>query len=413
MNDVARYRTAPLKLKFVITSLPVGGAETLLLNLVRRLDRRIVDPEVVCLKEPGALGPEFSNEVALHSHLLRSKWDVGVLGRLKKLFRSTDAVITVGAGDKMFWGRLAARLAKVPVVASALHSTGWPDGVGHLNRALTGITDAFIAVAEAHADYLRDVERFPASKVHFIPNGVDTNRFRPAGQDGVSIRRELGIPGDAPLVGIVAALRSEKNHTQFLAAAKSVVRRLPNTHFLIVGDGPERGSIEGEVKRLGLQDKVHFTGSRSDTPALLSAMDVFCLTSRNEANPVSIMEALACEVPVIAPNVGSIDETVKDGITGFLTEPLNSDATANALLRLLSDRTTARQLGAAGRELIKREWSLDRMVEGYQQLVTDIYNQKAFIAGEPSFEVPRNPPVSAIPATPTWNSQSWEVTQQP
>lgn len=412
MNEVASYRTDPLKLKFVITSLPVGGAETLLLNLVRRLDRRIVDPEVVCLKEPGALGPEFSQEVAVHSNLLRSKWDIAILGRLKRLFQDTDAVITVGAGDKMFWGRLAARMAKVPVVASALHSTGWPDGVGRLNRTLTRITDAFIAVAGAHADYLRDVEGFPASKVHFIPNGVDTNRFRPSDENRDRVRSELGLPADASVVGIVAALRSEKNHTQFLSAAKSVVRRLPNTHFVIVGDGPERGSIEDDIRRLGLQEKVHLLGSRSDTPELLSAMDVFCLTSRNEANPVSIMEALACEVPVVAPNVGSIDETVKEGVTGFLTEPLSSDATANALVRLLSDDVTARHLGTAGRELIKQDWSLERMVNGYEQLVMDIYNQKAFEAGEPSFEGPPQESARAMPPLASWTAPHSDAAQQ-
>ena len=143
----------PITIHFVLTSLPVGGAETLLLNLVQRLDRRLFSPHITCLKEPGELGSAFAELCPVHSQLINGKWDLMVLPRLVKLFKQTrtQAVVTVGAGDKMFWGRLAARLSAVPVICSALHSTGWPDGVGRLNRLLTPLTDGFIAVAENHA----------------------------------------------------------------------------------------------------------------------------------------------------------------------------------------------------------------------------------------------------------------------
>ena len=117
---------------FVITSMPVGGAETLLVNMVRRMDRSRVIPSVCCLKDKGVLGEELASEIGVFDGYINHKMDVRVMGRLKALFKSQqiDAVITVGAGDKMFWGRIAAKRAAVPVVLSALHSTGWPDGVG-------------------------------------------------------------------------------------------------------------------------------------------------------------------------------------------------------------------------------------------------------------------------------------------
>ena len=129
----------PLRILFLTTSLPVGGAETLLANLVRRMDRTRFAPEIACLKERGPVGEELASEIPVYCHLIRNKYDVGVLFRLARLMktRNVAAVVTVGAGDKMFWGRLAAWFAKVPVVLSALHSTGWPDGVGRLNRLLT------------------------------------------------------------------------------------------------------------------------------------------------------------------------------------------------------------------------------------------------------------------------------------
>ena len=136
-----RNQIRPLRLMFVITSMPVGGAETLLVNMLRRMDPESVQPEVVCLKEPGPLGEQISGEFPVHANMIAAKWDLRILYRLARLFhrQRTDVVITIGAGDKMFWGRLAAHIAGVPCIASALHSTGWPDGVGKANRALTRI----------------------------------------------------------------------------------------------------------------------------------------------------------------------------------------------------------------------------------------------------------------------------------
>lgn len=146
--------------------MPVGAAETLLVNLMRRMDPSVVTSEVVCLKEPGPLGDSIRDDVPVHAHLVSSKWDRRVLSRLAQLFhrRQADVIVTVGVGGKMFEGRLAAHLARVPVLASALHSTGWPDGIGKLNRWLTSITDRFIAVADSHGEFLREFECFLKQK---------------------------------------------------------------------------------------------------------------------------------------------------------------------------------------------------------------------------------------------------------
>ncbi|MEM9588636.1 MAG: glycosyltransferase [Planctomycetota bacterium] len=360
--------------------MPVGGAETLLVNLIRRLDPSRFQAEVVCLKEPGPLGQEIEQLIPVHSHLIGGKYDVAVLYRLAKLMvsRRVDAVITVGAGDKMFWGRLAAHLAGVPVIASALHSTGWPDGVGRLNRSLTTITDAFIAVADSHGEFLRCHERFPADKVHVIRNGVDCQRFQPDPQARKSVRDELQLPSDAPLVGIVAALRSEKNHRLFLATAAKLKASFPAAHWLIIGDGPERPSIEDACIELGVSDRVHLLGTRHDTPRLLAALDAFSLCSLNEASPVSILEALACEVPVAATDVGSISESIRDAETGFLVESQNVDAMADRVGRLLKRAEIGdRTMGQAGRELVLSTGSLDSMVAGYEKLVTKLYDERA------------------------------------
>jgi len=363
----------PLRVLFAIAVMPVGGAETLLANLMRRMDRRQFLPELCCLKQLGPLGEALARDVPVHHEMMSHccRHDVRVLPRLVRLMRRRrfDAVVTVGAGSAMFWPRLAARWAGVPVVASALHSTGWPDNVGRLNRALTPLTDAFIAVASEHGRYLVEEERFPAEKVHVIPNGVDTQRFRWSVSRRARAREQLGFDADTPVCGIVAALRPEKNHELFLRTAGRVHRERPEARFVIIGDGEQRHKLERLTEQLGLTGKALFLGSRSDVADLLPALDVFSLTSHNEANPVSILEAMASGLAVVSTRVGSVAESVVDGETGYLTDPGDIEALANRWLALLSDRTRARQMGTAGREAVCARWSLDQMVAGYQRLI--------------------------------------------
>lgn len=375
----------PLRVMFVITSMPVGGAETLLVQLIRRLDRQRFLPELCCLKYPGPLGEVLAQEVPTHSGLLSQKYDVAVLWRLTRLLRKRriDAVVTVGTGgDKMFWGRLAGRLAGVPVICSALHSTGLPDHVELPNRLLAPITDAFIAVAEPHAHYLAEHEGCPADRVRVIPNGVDVDKFHPR-WPVPALREELGLAQGAPVVAIVAALRPEKNHEMFLRSAALVRGQIPEAQFLVIGDGPQRAMLHQLADELGITDAVRFLGTRSDVAELLSLVDVLVLTSHMEANPVSLLEAMASEKPVVAPRVGSIPETVRDGQNGFLTTPGCDEEFAARVVELLRDRSRAGAMGRAGREEVVAHWSVQQMVEGYQDLLAEIYSAKSGQAYHP------------------------------
>ena len=376
---------------FLITSMGVGGAETLLVNLIRRLDPERFAPSLCCFKELGPLGEVLASEIPVFYDVIKSKFDLGVTRRLADLFleQRLDAVVTVGAGDKMFWGRLAAHRVGLPVVICALHSTGWPDRIGRLNRLklLTSWTDAFVGVADSHGRYLNETEGFPSYKVHVIPNGVDTNRFHSA-RDSAPLRRELGIAPGTPLAGIVAALRPEKNHELFLRAAARVRGAIPDAEFLIIGDGQERAKLDGITRQLDLTRAVHFLGTRSDIPELLSALDVFVLTSRIEANPVSILEAMATGKPVIAPRVGSIGEAVVDGQTGFVSDPNDEQQAADRMIQLLGDPQLAQRLGQRGREAVVDRWSLEKMVQGYENLIAAIYARKCPAPGQLSPALP-------------------------
>jgi glycosyltransferase involved in cell wall biosynthesis len=378
-SSLATQADRPLRIAFVITSMPVGGAETLLVNLLRSFDPTRIQPQVVCLKEPGLLGESLATEFPVHHHLLRHRWDAPVLLRLRGLLRAErlDGVVTVGAGDKMFWGRLAARSLGLPIVISALHSTGWPDGVGRLNRWLTPLTDAFVGVAHSHGQFLVEQERFPAAKVRVIPNGIDTDRFKFSADARADQRRQWGWTEATPVCGVVAALRPEKNLSLFLRTAALVVAQRPDARFVIVGSGVEAAALRALAEACALTPYVRFLGMRQDTPQVLSGLDLFALTSDNEASPVSILEAMSVQRPVVATRVGSVPETVIPDETGLLVPTGDSAGMAQAWLRILSDRTWGQRLGDQGRRRVIEHHSLRSMTAGYTTLLEDIFIRKS------------------------------------
>jgi glycosyltransferase involved in cell wall biosynthesis len=174
----------------------------------------------------------------------------------------------------------------------------------------------------------------------------------------------------------VAALRPEKNHELFLEAAAWIRRKVPQARFLVVGDGAQRGRLEGLAAELSLSESVRFLGTRNDVPAVLSLLDVLVLSSHMEANPVSILEAMACERPVVATAVGSVPESVIDGRTGYLVPPGDAGRIAERVIELFQDPARRAAFGRAGREHVAAHGSSQRMVEGYQDLIAGLYARK-------------------------------------
>jgi glycosyltransferase involved in cell wall biosynthesis len=248
---------------------------------------------------------------------------------------------------------------------------------------LTPITDSFIAVAESHGRFLAKNLKIDENRVAVISNGVDTTRFAPY-PDVAAVRYELGIGPTDPVVGIVAALRPEKNHDLFLAMARQVVNQLvnqlPEARFLIIGDGPCRDVIQQRSRELGISDHVMMLGSRDDVPRLLAAMNVFALTSHIEANPVSILEAMSVGRPVVATNVGSIHEAVAEGLTGFLVPPGDADQFALRVLQLLHEPLVCESMGAEARKTVLDNWSIEAMVRGYERLIESTYARRTCAA---------------------------------
>jgi len=369
-----------------IHSMIVGGAERICQDILLRIDRDRFNPILLCMREPGPLAEAVAQEgIKVYSNLTSDKYDFTVALRLKRIMRQEriQALETFGSGEKLFWGRLCAKWAGVPAITSSLHKTfikGKKHSVESLNRMLWRLNDRIIAIGEASKDYLIRYEGVPPQKVTVIYNGVDLGRFKPRPPE-LWLKRELGIPEENQVVGILAVLRPEKAHQVFLESAKMISGELPNVSFLVVGDGSERSRLERLSSELGVDGRVIFAGNRTDIPEVLSFFDVAVLCSDPyiETLPTAILEAMAMAKPVVATEVGCLREMVIEGESGHLVPSRKPRELAAAILGLLKDRDRAQMMGGEGRRRVENLFSIERMVGKREELFEEILEEKRII----------------------------------
>jgi glycosyltransferase involved in cell wall biosynthesis len=239
---------------------------------------------------------------------------------------------------------------------------------GRLSRAKYRACERVVAVSTAIRDVLRRA-RLPEEKIRLVHEGVP-DRAPLAG--GRAALRELGVPEDALVVGNVGALTDHKDHATLLEAAARVVAARPEVHFVVAGEGEERGRLLERRRRLGLDAHVSFTGFRDDLDRLVPAFDVFCLSSHLEGLGTSLLDAMAFARPVVATAAGGIPDAVVDGVTGRLVPVREPGALAAALLELLADPAARAAMGGAGRQRFLDHFTADRMVEGTLRVIEEL-----------------------------------------
>jgi glycosyltransferase involved in cell wall biosynthesis len=211
-------------------------------------------------------------------------------------------------------------------------------------RRLARLTDVFIAVSPEIRDQLLDLGVGRSDQYQVIPLGLDLAPFFAVTPDREGpLRRHLGLTATTPLLGALARLEPVKDHATLLRA----MVRLPEAHLAVLGDGALRGELERLAVDLGIERRVHFLGWRQDVPAVLAELDVVALTSRHEGTPVTLIEAAAAGVPVVATDVGGVSQVVVHDRTGSLAPAGDIDTVARELARLVRDETTRRRLGVA------------------------------------------------------------------
>jgi glycosyltransferase involved in cell wall biosynthesis len=366
-----------VRVAFVVPDLGLGGAERHVTTLVGHLDRRRFDPSVVCLGREGELFPALAaaGVPGVAFHRTRREALLGLADLVRWLRRTAPDVVVLRGYNAELLGRLAAVLARVPRVVVWVHNCGDLEPRGRLrgltDRVLGRVTDAWFGVAHAQVPYLVDELGVPRGKVRIIHNGVEPSRFD--GPVDAGLRPSLGLHDDDLVVGILAALRPEKDHESFLHAAALVAAASSRARFLVVGGGPRRPALEALAQRLGIEDRVVFTGPRDDVAALLHAIDVFVLSSFTiECFPMALLEAMAASRPAVCTAVGGVPEMVQEGVTGHLVPPRDPAALADRLIGLLADEPRRRAFGAAARARVEEAFTLERSVAEAERRLLEV-----------------------------------------
>jgi glycosyltransferase involved in cell wall biosynthesis len=308
----------------------------------------------------------------------RHTLDLASALRVARVLRGQEADVLVTHSSKDAWvGGGAGILAGVPVVR--VRHLAVPVRSNAISRLVyTRLCGRIVTTGEGGRDLLIRQARVPPERVVAVPTGVDLARFDPHRVDGAPVRRALGIPSDAPVVGMVAVLRSKKGHRYFVDAAREVVRAKPAARFLIVGEGPMRAAVEAWIAEAGLTGCVFLLGHREDIPEVMAAMDVVVLPSRrDEGVPQVLGQALAMERAVVTTDVAGVTELVVDGVTGLVVPPEDSQALADAVINLLQDRERARAIGREGARRVAEGFSLETMLDRMEAIYGEVAAARA------------------------------------
>ena len=351
----------------LITLAEVGGAQTYVASLVPAL----VDRFEVIVAAHGA-GPLRDATEAAGARFVPLRYVrravgphdlVGLAELVRLLRRERPHILHASSSKAGVLGRLAGFLAGVPIRIFTVH--GWAfaaysgaagrtyRGADRLVRPLTTVT---ICVSEREREAGLLAGTCDAGRTVVIPNAVDVAH---------APRAELARR-DRPLLVAVGRLKAPKDFLTFVRALAKL--RADSFEAVVVGEGPDRGPLEREIESLGLGGSVRLAGERRDVPDLLAAADVFVLPSSSEGMPVSVLEAMAAGLPVVASRVGGVPEEVVDGETGLLVRPGDAAALAAALDSLLGDANVRRRLGAAGRLRAEQAFNLTRFRRAHLEL---------------------------------------------
>ena len=369
-----------LRVLHVVDSLNVGGTESQMVEIALRMHAQSKPVQVACLRKTGPLLPlleragipvkEFSPKKTL-----LSASGIFQLFRLARWIRREQFDV-VHAHD--LWANLlgvpAAWLARAPRIIASRRDLGhlewYTPRRRNILRWILGRADVIVANSAAVKDYLTGVEGLSADRIRVIHNAVDIDRIVAARACREAVFPSLAA--DARVVIHVANMHSDvKGHPDLIEAAQVVCARLPQTCFVLAGDGQMQPHYEQRVRELGLEANFRFLGPRSDVPELLASADIAVVASRAEGFPNAVLEALAAGLPVVATNAGGTAEIIEDGRTGLLVAMQNPAALAEALLNVLQDDALRRRLGEAGREMVQRRFRFDRLLEQLENLYSN------------------------------------------
>ena len=349
-----------------------GGAETVLLNLVRRLDPERFQ-SVVPLPPGPWLNPKLRD---LNVPVVEVAWKAwydprGPLRMVETIRRYGVDLVHSHLPGQNFYSCIAGTLTRRKILVTYHGPVEFHDAESAKGKArlwyVRKTADQAIVVCRMVKEILME-HGFPEDRISVIYNGIDPTPY--SSRTPGTLRSELGLGPDVKLVGMIANVRQSKGYDVLVRAAAEVCRRFPSARFVGVGDVDEglARPIRQLVADLSLGDKFVFAGFRADVPQVLSELDVFVLSSTSEGMPLAILEAMAGRKAIVATRCGGIPEVLEDGQSGLLVPPSDPAALARAIGDLLSDESRAVRIGDSARVRLRSQFTLDRMIERYQEL---------------------------------------------
>ncbi|TAK07834.1 MAG: glycosyltransferase [Candidatus Manganitrophaceae bacterium] len=362
---------------FVIVQMEMGGAERLVCNIVSKLDRQIFNPSIAWFFGDKVLDEFKKLEVPLHHIPKVKRLDFGAMRRLADLLRR-ESIDVVNAHHFMpllysFYGckMLGRKLVYTEHSGLEIEKLSWKWKT--VGGYLIHLSDRAVGVSPAVSNQIEKTFNVSSAKTSTIVNGVSVELFEKK-KENPSLKKEIGIKEDEAVIGMVANFHKIKNHLLLLKAFNEVIKEGKRAKLLLVGQGFESiiDNAEPEIRSFiaenGLSEHVLTLGYRTDVPALLGIMDIFCLTSFNEGLPIGLIEAMAAGLPVVGTDVGGIRDLITPNKNGFLVAPADVEGLKKALLLLIQDESMRKKLGQESRQSAFRDYSLDRCIQNYQNL---------------------------------------------
>lgn len=354
------------KILHVIDSLHLGGAQEVVMNLATCGSTAEFRHEVATMHGRGVYWERMAAlGIPLHS-LSPHKfvpWYAASLPAL--LLRRKFDILHCHLVASNIFAKPAGALCGVPVIINHDHTNDDYRANDRIRLALDTTANRFathlIAVSDSCRKFLIERENVPAEKITLVQNAIDLARFSRASGTRAEARRRLGLPDGVPVVAGVGRLNPQKNFTHFIRIATEVTKHHPETVFLIAGEGPEDGLLKRCAGESRFGDRMKFCGYVADTRSVYLATDILLMPSLFEGLPMTLLEAMAMEVPVVASALDGIAEVVEDGVDGFLAQPGATEIFAEKIRRLIEDPDLAARAGRAASAKIALRFSASRM----------------------------------------------------